>query len=327
MFLYLLFEIVIFEYKLSYENFVIMKTIFIILGLLLSISNIHAQKIYGVCVDNDSGESIEYVSIGIEGVNFGTISDSKGRFELDNIQNMYNERTLVFSHISYKPYRVNITEFKKLYADAKNNGKIFKIIMSENPNIIKEVTVTRRAMEEGYLNKTGRFVANSYVHHIRPWPYQDVEPTGLDAGINNGLLIETEKNTLIKSIEFEVLKNTFPTMIFKLTVYRADKDSTTYTPLMSEPHYVKIHYDEKPRKYKCDVSKYDIYSDGRIYVALEMVEDSEEREIRFPMYYGKSFYRNMSTGIIVQQDKNIGMRVKGSFPKRKERKRDDELIN
>lgn len=292
-----------------------MKTIFIMFGLLLSIFNLYGQKIYGVCLDSDSEESVEYVSIGIEGVNFGTTSDAKGRFEFNNIPDVYDELMLVFSHISYKPYKLNIAEFKKLYADAKKNGGTLRIMMSGNPIAIKEVIITRKEMEEGYLNKNGRLIAGSYVHHIRPWPYKDIEPTGLDAGINSGLLIKIDRNTIIRSIEFEVLKNTFPTMIFQLTIYRVDKDSTDYIPLMSEPYYVKISYDEKPRKYKCDVSQFNIYSDGLIYVALEMVEDTEEREIRFPLFYGKSFYRNMSTGRIVQQDKNIGIKVRGSFPK------------
>lgn len=157
----------------------------------------------------------------------GTVSDAKGRFDFNNIPAIYNDRTLVFSHISYAPYEINIAEFKKLYADAKNNGGTLKIMMSENIHVIEQVTVTRKEMETGYLNNTGWLIANAFVNHIKPWPDKDIEPTGLDAGINSGLLIETEPNTSITRVDFRVLKNTFPRMIFKLTVYRADKDSIT----------------------------------------------------------------------------------------------------
>lgn len=296
-----------------------MKSIIITLCLLFNICNLYGQKIYGVCIDEDSGDSVGYVTIGIEGVNFGTMANAQGRFELSNIPDIYNERTLVFSHISYEPYKINIAELKKLYTDAKNNGETLKIIMSENTLIIPQIEITKKELEEGYLNRNGPIIAKTYVYHIKPWPYQDIEPTGLDAGINSGILIETKENTWIKQIEFEVLRNTFlPTMIFQLSIYKIEKNGK-YIPLMSEPYFIKINYSKKNRKYKCDISDLYIYSDDLIYVALEMVEDSEKGEICLPLYSGKSFYRNMSTGIVVQQDKNIGMRVKGSFPKRKDR--------
>lgn len=43
----------------------------------------YGQKISGICVDNRSGKPIEYVMVGVEGVNVGVVTDSQGRFEFD----------------------------------------------------------------------------------------------------------------------------------------------------------------------------------------------------------------------------------------------------
>ncbi|MCA1919890.1 MAG: carboxypeptidase-like regulatory domain-containing protein, partial [Flavobacterium piscis] len=105
-----------------------------LLLLFLITFNMFAQKknISGEIKDSQSNSILEYVNIGIANKNTGTVSNSKGIFNLRLNDKVTANDTIVFSHVGYKSKKIIVNQLKQ-----ENN----LILLEPSDNMLKEVVI------------------------------------------------------------------------------------------------------------------------------------------------------------------------------------------
>jgi len=105
-------------------------TLAIILCLWL-FGNLNGQSIHGRVVDFNTGEALEYVSIGVLNTRYGTITDERGEFSLV-VTDLSPDSTLRISMIGYHSQTFSLRELK-------NESRVIQLVVK--PVQIGEVTV------------------------------------------------------------------------------------------------------------------------------------------------------------------------------------------
>lgn len=72
--------------------------------------DIYAQIIKGTVKDQESGQSISYVNMGIVNKNFGTITDENGHYQLTLLKEHLKD-TITFQHVSYETKQIPVEDF------------------------------------------------------------------------------------------------------------------------------------------------------------------------------------------------------------------------
>ncbi|MDR2936808.1 MAG: carboxypeptidase-like regulatory domain-containing protein [Rikenellaceae bacterium] len=286
-----------------------MKNLLLAAFILLSNAlSLNAQEIKGICV-NPSGGRAEYVSIGIEGTYTGITSDGKGNFSIV-IPDSLSGRALTFAHLSYQTQTIPINRLKQEAALARTAGKPLTITLTDNAFTITPITVNPQKLRLKNLNSRGVLIPRGIALHQRPSKFKD--PARAAWELNFGTLLELKAKTWIREIDFDIVANTFDTLVMRVAVYR--KEGDLFIPLMGKPHYVGVPRSTERQEARIDLSKYDIMAHGIVYVGLERVEMSARGQLAFPLYYGggRLYLHNMATGMSERQIIGIGFLVKGS---------------
>jgi iron complex outermembrane receptor protein len=93
-----------------------LTTIFAVLFLCYTCP-IQAQQVKGLVLDSETKAPLWGASIQVEGVQKGTISDSKGNFSLSNLP---VNTTLVVSFVGYEPKQISVTNAEKILLNRSN---------------------------------------------------------------------------------------------------------------------------------------------------------------------------------------------------------------
>ena len=93
-----------------------LTTIFAVLFLCYTCP-IQAQQVKGLVLDSETKAPLWGASIQVEGVQKGTISDSKGNFSLSNLP---ANTTLVVSFVGYEPKQISVTNAEKILLNRSN---------------------------------------------------------------------------------------------------------------------------------------------------------------------------------------------------------------
>ncbi len=82
----------------------------LLLIIIMGFSNIsNAQIITGVLLDSVTSEPIPFVTIGVEGTSFGTISNEEGKFSFG----IGKATSIVISHLNYGKHTIKIDQSKQ----------------------------------------------------------------------------------------------------------------------------------------------------------------------------------------------------------------------
>jgi len=267
----------------------------------------------GFCVDS-LGNPVEYVTVGVPDSFYGTITDVNGRFNL-LIPDSLKERSLTFSHISYQTLTQPIGSLRQ--KQVQSGGQL-EVVLIDHSFPIREVVFSgdRRRLRIKSLNGAG-------VRIPTPWPASFSIPSGIqdpedakraeDAGVASGVLLDLKKETWIRRIHFDILRNSFDTLTFRVVVYQ--KDESRYVPLMSSPCYFDIEKSDVKSAYEIDLSEYGIVAQGTVYVGMESVEIGSKGYVHFPLFLNSnSYWIDLSTNEVRQSpySMGIGFQVKGS---------------
>lgn len=124
-----------------------------------------------------------------------------------------------------------------------------------------------------------------------------------------GILLELENNTWIREVRFELLSNSFDTMIVRAEVYQ--KDGERYIPLMDSPRYCQIEKSRNPVEYRMDLSDLYIQTNGSIYVAIVPVKISSAGTVTAKIYRNPKYHWiNTATGMVYNTYRNLGIGLK-----------------
>ena len=98
-----------------------------------------AQHVITGKVLNDNGDELSFCTIGVEGKNFGTVSDINGFFSISLIDSLKND-SLTFSYVGYETHQVAISSLLK---QEKNT-----IILKENISLFDEIIVEAKRTKQ-----------------------------------------------------------------------------------------------------------------------------------------------------------------------------------
>lgn len=229
--------------------------------IIISSLNLFSQDLLeGQIIDGTSKRPLAWVNIGIVGKNIGTVSNNEGNFKIE-ISEKYNQDTLRISMIGYKEQLFMVNEFK---------DRVHK-------NTLLELEVEVTQLDEIIIssNKSQDYIlGNKTFTNTTVYGFQSNE-----LGNELGTIIRIEDGpVLIKKVNINIYKNPIKVFKFRLNIYNL-KDAFPDKNILSEN--IIIECKKNRGTFVVDVSKYAIVVDEDIFVSMEWIENSKERELYF----------------------------------------------
>ncbi|KEO71847.1 carboxypeptidase-like regulatory domain-containing protein [Anditalea andensis] len=225
------------------------KFIFSIFASTFICSLLHAQSIGGTITDEKTREPLSYVHIGISGKGIGTISDEKGRFNLQ-LQESFFSDTLTFSIIGYNIFFTPISDL------LVGNGNIK---MTQSVIQLKEVIVEGQKSKE--LLRFGRTKPTKVTTGA-----SGIESYGIGQEI--GTTIKSDGGVyLIDAINFHHRWNTVDSILYRINIYSI-KDQMPHNSILEKELFVMAYKRDKWVTKKIDDL---ILFDQDLFVSIELV--------------------------------------------------------
>ena len=224
-------------------------------------------EISGQIIDEKNNQPLPYVNIGILNRETGTVTDTKGKFNLSINKEFLND-TLKISMIGFKPIEILIKNI-----EAKNNKLFFK--MEEQISELNEVTLTVKTSKKKNLgNKTkSKFIGTGFAYN--------------QLGAEMGIKINIHKQpTIVEAFNFSISYNRLSAKsIFRLNFYSVKKGKP-YENLMTKNILVPIE-PEQTGLVTVNLKPYDLVLYDDIIATLEWVDNEGENKkgegIFFPL--------------------------------------------
>ena len=237
-------------YSLNFEN---LRMKFYSFSLLLTLIILRTevcsgQMIEGHVFDKKSAQPLEFVTIGVIGTNFGTVSDETGRFSLNLSKLSPNDKVRI-SFIGYKPVVFTISDLTPGISIQLENA----------PTELPEVVVRHRA-KPFYLGET-----TTSKKTVTGWG-----GFGVGSGGERGILIDSEKFPLYPSeVSFNIARCAYDSVLLRLHI-RQIEDGVPGKELLTENIYHLFRKGSAGAR--VDLSKMNLQIASPCVVSLEWVK-------------------------------------------------------
>lgn len=268
-----------------------MKYSFTLFFLFLFAKNIAQEKtISGEIKDSKTHSNIEYVNVGILNKNTGTVSNSKGIFNLKLDEKVTSNDTIIFSCISFETQKITVNQLK-----SKQNV----ITMLPSENVLKEVVVTFKKPKP---KQFGRSAKGLGLMHFNFFSIHDKDADDrLSREI--GMKFKISKDCKLSDFNINITANEFKSVKFRLNFYKIENGLPS--KIIVEKDIIFEVKDNFRGLYTLDLKPYDIYLDkemGDVAVTIQWVESvkSDEKSKYFAIYTAMS-----ATETSFFRDKNL----------------------
>lgn len=270
-----------------------MKYLFTVLTILISLQHaIHAQVIVGKVVDEQTGEAIAYVNIGIVELGIGTVSDKTGHFRLKISEGKAD--SVLFSAIGYESVEYAISDLSE-EAEVKLIPKSYELESFD-------VTERARGRDRTYGEKSWLLRGPINLAYNR-------------AGDEIGAHIKIKRSTYLKSANFTIESISGDSMIFRVNIYEF-RDGKAGKNLLKDN--IIINAAQKEGVFSIDLKPYQIVVDDDVLLTLEnlkvdenkVAENSNRKAIYF-RYVPSRFKHDNIFGRYNENSKNVN----GEFSK------------
>jgi hypothetical protein len=246
----------------------------LILTLLLSSGLAFSQTtVKCVVLDSLTKTPIEFANVGIISKAFGTVTDEKGEFNLNVPDSLKNGKMRV-SILGYKTKDFRVS-------DLTNKNTVLLAPAAYNLN---EVTVKPKkdpkykilGNETRSKNITCGFVSNKL---------------GCEMAVKLNI---KHKETWLKKLSFNIVRNVYDSLIFRVNVYKKDKDGNPGENMLTKNLFVTPT--EKTGLVEVDLSKHYLFVDDDVYVSIEWIKDlGDTKGLFFSCeMLGGTYYRSAS---------------------------------
>jgi CarboxypepD_reg-like domain len=247
--------------------------------LLCATTAVFGQKIEGQVVESGHNKPIAFVNVGIFKKNRGTVTNERGRFQLD-VSGLAETDTLRFSIIGFAPRDLSIQTVRELCATNCN------IELTAKNYDLKEAVIISKKYK---MRTVGNDISNKRISA------GSVSDSLL--GHEFGVLIEIKKRpAVVDEIILHINKCTFDTVFLRLNIFKtADKKPTEN--LMPQPVYVHFTSAEaKAGPVRIDVSKYGVEVFDDFLVSFEIVKNLGAGELTLSagLLKDRTFFRRTS---------------------------------
>jgi len=239
-----------------------------LLLLFLITFNMFAQKknISGEIKDSQSNSILEYVNIGIANKNTGTVSNSKGIFNLRLNDKVTANDTIVFSHVGYKSKKIIVNQLKQ-----ENN----LILLEPSDNMLKEVVIKFKQPKTKQFGRSSKGLSLMHSNFYYAFD-KDVDDR---LSREKGMKFKIKKDCKVNDFNFNITANEFKSVKFRLNFYKIENDLPTN--LIVDKDIIFEIKNGFRGLYTLDLKPYDIYIDkemGDIAVTIQWIESVKENE-------------------------------------------------
>lgn len=223
-------------------------------------------------LDSASKAPVEFANAGIVSKAFGTVTDEKGEFTLNVPDSLMNEKI----RISILGYRSKDISLKKLM----NTPVVY---LSEAAYNLSEVAVKPKKTKHKVLGNetkskstTCGFTSNTL---------------GCEMGVKLNI---KHKETQLKKLSFNIARNVYDSLIFRVNIYKKDKDGQPGENLLTKSLFVIPP--TKTGLVEVDLSKLYLFVDEDVFVSLEWIKDLGDTKGLFfsCQLFGGTWYRQAS---------------------------------
>jgi len=237
-----------------------------LLLLFLITFNMFAQKknISGEIKDSQSNSILEYVNIGIANKNTGTVSNSKGIFNLRLNDKVTANDTIVFSHVGYKSKKIIVNQLKQ-----ENN----LILLEPSDNMLKEVVIKFKQPKTKQFGRSSKGLSLMHSNFYYAFD-KDVDDR---LSREKGMKFKIKKDCKVNDFNFNITANEFKSVKFRLNFYKIENDLPTN--LIVDKDIIFEIKNGFRGLYTLDLKPYDIYLDkemGDIAVTIQWIESVKE---------------------------------------------------
>jgi hypothetical protein len=201
-------------------------------------------------LDSATKAPVEFANVGIVSKAFGTVTNENGEFEL-NVPDSLKNQKLRISILGYKTKDLRVTDLA---------GKQ-SILLAQSAFNLNEVTVKPKK------DPKYKILGN------------ETKSTSITCGFtSNKLGCEIavklnikHKETWLKKLSFNIVRNIYDSLIFRVNVYKKDQHGNPGENLLTKNLFVSPK--SKTGLVEVDLSKYYLFVDDDVYVSIEWIKD------------------------------------------------------
>lgn len=272
----------IFAYCFSKTDFYMKKLIFLLCFPLVA----GAQEVLSGRITDSLGLSVPYVNIGVVGKGKGTVSDSKGQYQID-LTGVAQKDSIYFSHLNY---------YRRAFA-VKDLQRDPKVVLVEHVFELPSFTVSQKKPKLQTIKGMGIYVGGVYYIGEDVLNKEEI-----------GNIITLKHTYLAKEFELPILENTMPNLVLRLQILKIEDDGTL-TPLVEKPIYLSIPQNSQKQKIVQELQV--VLPKGRIWVGLRAVEGSGDGHFGFEGNLSGGY--ELKEGVFKKFELSMGVRygIKG----------------
>lgn len=223
---------------------------------IFSLSTINSQ-INGVCRSAE-GKPIPFVNIVAKGKNYGTVTDEKGNFIINN-EIIIEGDALIFSHIRFNPKEVILDGGDISVSLTERHVDLEEIIITNTPYKIKEVGTLKKRKEIALFSNT------------------DV----LGSEIGKLIKVKPERKYELLMCFFVVSRLDFKEAKLRINFYNVSENRDFENPPINKKEIITTI--KQPGNVAVDLNGLDLIFDNDFLVSLEWIEYSSKKNSKLPV--------------------------------------------
>jgi hypothetical protein len=241
-------------------------------ALILSAHLISQTAIKCTVLDSSTHQPVEFANVGIASKGLGTVTNEKGEFSLSIPDSLKNDKV----RISILGYRTR--EIKQ--AELARTGSV---LLSPSSYKLNEVVIKPGKPKFKTLgNKT------TSKNMICGFSSNNL---GCEMAVKLNI---KHKETWIKKLSFNIVKNIYDDVIFRVNIYKKDKDGNPGENLLKQN--LLISPKTKTGLVEVDLTPYFLLADDDVFVSIEWIKDlGDAKGLYFSCeMLGGTYYRKAS---------------------------------
>jgi hypothetical protein len=223
-------------------------------------------------LDSVSKEPVQFANVGIVSRAFGTVTDEKGEFTLNIPDSLANQKIRI-SLLGYKTKDITVRSLAEKTSLFLSSASYNLNEVAVKPHKVKHKILGNETTSTGI---TCGFTSNKL---------------GCEMGVKLNI---KHKETWLKKLSFNIVRNAYDSLFFRVNIYKTDKDGKPAENLLTKSLFA--YPSSKTGLVEVDLSKLYLFVDNDVIVSLEWIKDfGDTKGLYFScQLFGGTWYRMAS---------------------------------
>lgn len=239
-------------------------------------------------VVNEKGESVEYVSVGIEEDSVGVISDAKGYFAITIPKG--RKEDLSFSHVSYQASTLPYREYA--------SGKELTVVLRDKVVELAEVVIGKKNKPQTIAGKA------------LSGPVASFRGKGKQKGTEWGPVFKSKRDYAVSDILLKIKGSTYKWCVLSFNIYEVKGGK--FHNILNKPIYYRL--DNPSTKVQIDVRPEEtilLKGKQKYYISVAVVDSDAYGMLEMQSEFKSSYARSFAKGKIRKLPVGPAILVKG----------------